>query len=141
MLPWEVKNVLQRLESAGHRAYAVGGCVRDTLRRVTPHDYDITTSARPEEVLALFEGYAIPTGLQHGTVTVRENRQSFEVTTFRADGTYTEDSYAAYSDAYDAAKAVYEKSNAAEKEITDAGIETETVSPKLLPNYTNQKSI
>lgn len=90
MLPQEVKNVLQRLESAGHRAYAVGGCVRDTLRGVTPHDYDITTSARPEEVLALFAPHAIPTGLQHGTVTVRENHQSFEVTTFRADGVYTD---------------------------------------------------
>lgn len=90
MLPQEVKNVLQRLESAGHRAYAVGGCVRDTLRGVAPHDYDITTSARPEEVLTLFAPHAIPTGLQHGTVTVRENHQSFEVTTFRADGTYTD---------------------------------------------------
>lgn len=90
MLPQEVKNVLQRLEAAGHRAYAVGGCVRDTLRGVTPHDYDITTSARPEEVLALFAPHAIPTGLQHGTVTVRENHQSFEVTTFRADGVYTD---------------------------------------------------
>ena len=64
MLPQEVKNVLLRLESAGFAAYAVGGCVRDTLRGVTPHDYDITTAARPEAVLALFEGYAIPTGLQ-----------------------------------------------------------------------------
>ena len=90
MLPQEVKNVLLRLESAGYAAYAVGGCVRDTLRGVTPHDYDITTAARPEAVLALFEGYAIPTGLQHGTVTVRQNGQSFEVTTFRADGPYTD---------------------------------------------------
>ena len=90
MLPQEVKNVLQKLESAGHRAYAVGGCVRDTLRGVAPHDYDITTSAHPEEVLALFAPHAIPTGLQHGTVTVRENHQSFEVTTFRADGVYTD---------------------------------------------------
>ena len=90
MLPQEVKNVLLRLESAGFAAYAVGGCVRDTLRGVTPHDYDITTAARPEVVLALFEGYAIPTGLQHGTVTVRQNGQSFEVTTFRADGPYTD---------------------------------------------------
>ena len=71
MLPQEVKTVLCTLEAAGHRAYAVGGCVRDTLRGVTPHDYDITTSARPEAVLALFDGFAIPTGLQHGTVTVR----------------------------------------------------------------------
>ena len=90
MLPQEVKNVLLRLESAGFAAYAVGGCVRDTLRGVTPHDYDITTAARPEDVLALFDGYAIPTGLQHGTVTVRLAGESFEVTTFRADGPYTD---------------------------------------------------
>ena len=71
MVPQEVKSVLAALEAAGHQAYLVGGCVRDLLRGVTPHDYDAATSARPEEVLALFEGFAIPTGLQHGTVTVR----------------------------------------------------------------------
>ena len=90
MLPQEVKTVLERLERAGHRAYAVGGCVRDMLRGCAPHDYDMTTSARPEEVLALFAPHAIPTGLQHGTVTVRENHESFEVTTFRADGVYSD---------------------------------------------------
>ena len=86
----KARNVLRRLESAGHQAYLVGGCVRDLLRGVTPHDCDITTSARPEEVLALFEGFAIPTGLQHGTVTVREGGEHFEVTTFRADGVYSD---------------------------------------------------
>ena len=90
MFPQEVKDILRTLEAAGHQAYLVGGCVRDLLRGVTPHDYDITTSARPEETQALFTGFAIPTGLQHGTVTVRQNHQSFEVTTFRADGTYTD---------------------------------------------------
>ena len=90
MFPQEVKDILRTLEAAGHQAYLVGGCVRDLLRGVTPHDYDITTSARPEEMQALFTGFAIPTGLQHGTVTVRQNHQSFEVTTFRADGTYTD---------------------------------------------------
>ena len=90
MFPKEVEAVLRALEAAGHRAYAVGGCVRDLLRGETPDDYDITTSARPEEVMALFAGRCIPTGLQHGTVTVRENHCSFEVTTFRADGVYTD---------------------------------------------------
>ena len=90
MFPKEVEAVLRALEAAGHRAYAVGGCVRDLLRGETPDDYDITTSARPEEVMALFAGHCIPTGLQHGTVTVRENHCSFEVTTFRADGVYTD---------------------------------------------------
>ena len=90
MFPKEVEAVLRTLEAAGHRAYAVGGCVRDLLRGEMPDDYDITTSARPEEVMALFAGRCIPTGLQHGTVTVRENHCSFEVTTFRADGVYTD---------------------------------------------------
>lgn len=90
MFPQEVENVLRRLEAAGHSAYAVGGCVRDLLLGKTPDDYDLTTSARPEEVMALFPGWCIPTGLQHGTVTVREGERSFEVTTFRSDGTYTD---------------------------------------------------
>ena len=88
MLSREVDAVLARLEDAGHAAYAVGGCVRDLLRGAVPHDWDVTTSARPEEVMALFPGRCIPTGLPHGTVTVRENHQSIEVTTFRADGPY-----------------------------------------------------
>lgn len=88
MISREADAVLARLEGAGHAAYAVGGCVRDLLRGAAPHDWDVTTSARPEEVMALFPGRCIPTGLQHGTVTVRENHQSIEVTTFRADGPY-----------------------------------------------------
>lgn len=90
MFPVTVDKVLQRLEESDYEAYAVGGCVRDMLRGKTPDDWDMTTSARPEEVMALFQGHAIPTGLQHGTVTVREDGQSFEITTFRADGTYTD---------------------------------------------------
>lgn len=82
--------VLQRLEAAGHSAYLVGGCVRDLLLGKQPDDYDMTTSARPEEVLSLFAPHAIPTGLQHGTVTVRWEGQSFEITTFRADGAYSD---------------------------------------------------
>ena len=82
--------VLQRLEAAGYSAYLVGGCVRDLLLGRVCDDYDMTTSARPEEVLSLFAPHAIPTGLQHGTVTVRHEGQSFEVTTFRADGTYSD---------------------------------------------------
>ena len=86
----KAQNVLRRLEAAGYEAYLVGGCVRDLLRGVAPHDIDITTSARPEEVQMLFDGFSIPTGLQHGTVTVREGGENFEVTTFRADGAYTD---------------------------------------------------
>ena len=90
MLPQAVQYVLERLEDAGFAAYAVGGCVRDTLLGRTPGDWDVTTAARPEQVLALFDGYAIPTGLKHGTVTVRTGEMHIEVTTFRADGTYTD---------------------------------------------------
>lgn len=90
MFPEEVKTVLKRLESAGFAAYIVGGCVRDLLMGRIPEDWDMTTSARPEQVMALFEGHCIPTGLQHGTVTVRENHRSFEITTFRADGDYAD---------------------------------------------------
>ena len=90
MLPQAVRYVLERLEDAGFAAYAVGGCVRDTLLGRTPGDWDVTTAARPEQVLALFDGYAIPTGLKHGTVTVRAGEMHIEVTTFRADGTYTD---------------------------------------------------
>ena len=90
MLPQAVRYVLERLEDAGFAAYAVGGCVRDTLLGRTPGDWDVTTAARPEQMLALFDGYAIPTGLKHGTVTVRAGEMHIEVTTFRADGTYTD---------------------------------------------------
>ncbi len=88
MFPTEVETVLRRLEAAGYEAYVVGGCVRDQLLGKQPGDYDITTSARPEQVMALFDGFCIPTGVQHGTVTVRQSGRSFEVTTFRTEGDY-----------------------------------------------------
>ena len=84
----QAAQVLERLEAAGYEGYLVGGCVRDLLLGRVPADWDMTTSARPEDVLALFEGFALPTGLQHGTVTVRLDGASFEVTTYRVDGTY-----------------------------------------------------
>lgn len=90
MVPQPVKYVLETLERAGFAACAVGGCVRDTLLGRVPSDWDVTTAARPEQVIALFGGYAIPTGLRHGTVTVRAEGMSLEVTTFRADGAYTD---------------------------------------------------
>ena len=90
MLLQPVEYVLERLENAGFAAFAVGGCVRDTLLGRVPGDWDVTTAARPEQVLSLFAGYAIPTGLKHGTVTVRAGEMAIEVTTFRADGDYTD---------------------------------------------------
>jgi len=89
-IPAYVREILQRLEQGGHEAFCVGGCVRDTLMGRVPGDWDVTTSALPEETMALFDGHAIPTGLQHGTVTVRSQHQSVEVTTFRRDGDYTD---------------------------------------------------
>ncbi len=73
----------------GYEAYPVGGCVRDVLLGREPGDWDVTTSALPWQVQALFE-HTIPTGLAHGTVTVRLEKQSIEVTTFRSDGDYTD---------------------------------------------------
>lgn len=90
MMPQEVRTLLARLESAGHQAWAVGGCVRDTLRRAAPSDWDVTTDARPEQIMSLFGQTAIPTGLKHGTVTVRTGETRVEVTTFRRDGTYSD---------------------------------------------------
>lgn len=86
-LPEKVKYILNRLESQGYQAYAVGGCVRDSVLGKTPSDWDITTSARPLEVKRLFSR-TIDTGIQHGTVTVMLGRDGFEVTTFRIDGVY-----------------------------------------------------
>ena len=83
--------LLARLHGAGYAAYAVGGCVRDSLLGCTPQDWDLCTSARPEQVLALFgEGQCIPTGLQHGTVTIKYGGQLYETTTFRTEGAYTD---------------------------------------------------
>ena len=86
-LPEEVKVILHTLQGAGCEAYAVGGCIRDSLLGRTPDDWDITTSARPEETKALF-GKTIDTGIQHGTVTVMRHGRGYEVTTYRVDGEY-----------------------------------------------------
>lgn len=88
-LPTKVKQIISRLEKADFEAYAVGGCVRDSILGRSPEDWDITTSAKPEEVKKLFST-TIDTGLQHGTVTVVIEKEGFEVTTFRLDGDYTD---------------------------------------------------
>ena len=83
--------LLDALHGAGHAAYAVGGCVRDSLLGLDPHDWDLCTSARPEQVMALFgEEKCIPTGLQHGTVTVKQGGRLYETTTFRTEGGYSD---------------------------------------------------
>lgn len=88
-LPEKVVSVLHELQAQNHQAFVVGGCVRDSLRGETPHDWDICTDALPEEVIRIFgRENTIPTGLRHGTVTVKMGGEMFEVTTFRTDGEY-----------------------------------------------------
>lgn len=87
--PKYVRQVLVTLQSRGHLAYLVGGCVRDIILGVQPQDWDVCTSALPNEVLELFPG-ARPTGIRHGTVTVYINSRAVEVTTFRSDGSYAD---------------------------------------------------
>ena len=86
-MPDKVKLIIDRIAAAGFEAYAVGGCVRDCVLGRAPQDWDITTSARPEQVKALFPR-TVDTGLQHGTVTVLLGKEGFEVTTYRIDGEY-----------------------------------------------------
>lgn len=88
-LPGKVKVILSRLEKAGFEAYAVGGCVRDSILGRVPDDWDITTSAKPEQVKEVF-GRTVDTGIKHGTVTVLMDHEGFEVTTFRIDGEYSD---------------------------------------------------
>ncbi len=87
-IPKNARAVLETLETAGHEAWCVGGCVRDALLGRVPGDWDVTTSALPEETMAVFGPLAEPTGLKHGTVTVKTLDSPIEVTTFRVDGTY-----------------------------------------------------
>lgn len=83
--------LLDTLHKAGYAAYVVGGCVRDSLLGLTPHDWDLCTSALPQQVMELFGAQrCIPTGLQHGTITVKQSGALYEITTFRTEGTYTD---------------------------------------------------
>lgn len=83
------KKILKRLTDAGFSAYVAGGAVRDLIMGKTPHDYDIATNARPDDIKSLFTK-TIDTGIKHGTVTVIENKTGYEITTFRRDGAYND---------------------------------------------------
>lgn len=90
-LPEKVKNLISLLHSAGYEAYAVGGCVRDSLLGREPNDWDLCTSATPDEMKSVFSDFKlIETGLQHGTLTVLLNGDDFEITTYRIDGEYSD---------------------------------------------------
>lgn len=91
--PEKVIKIAEIMKKHGYRAYAVGGCVRDSVMGRVPSDWDMTTDASPEKMIEIFdfEGIrTIPTGLKHGTVTVLLDGESFELTTFRIDGSYTD---------------------------------------------------
>ena len=90
-IPSGAAYILQSLHDAGYESWLVGGCVRDLLRGIEPHDWDICTSARPEEVERCFAGHRIiETGLKHGTVTVLEDGNPYEITTYRTEGPYSD---------------------------------------------------
>lgn len=90
-IPEFIKSLINRFESSGFEAYAVGGCIRDRLLGMHQHDWDMCTSAAPDEVYKVLDGFEIiPTGIRHGTVTVITPDGSVEVTTFRGDGEYTD---------------------------------------------------
>lgn len=86
-MPAKARQIIKTIQDAGYEAYAVGGCVRDSILGREPEDWDITTSARPDQIKALF-ARTIDTGIRHGTVTVMLDREGFEVTTYRIDGKY-----------------------------------------------------
>lgn len=86
-LPDDVKQIIETLEQHGYEGYAVGGCVRDSILGRIPNDWDITTSATPQQVKKLFLR-TVDTGIQHGTVTVLMGKEGYEVTTYRVDGEY-----------------------------------------------------
>lgn len=88
-MPQDVVEIIQGLCSHGFAAYAVGGCVRDTLLGVEPKDWDITTSASPVQVKEIF-GHTLDTGIEHGTVTIMRGKIGYEVTTYRIDGKYSD---------------------------------------------------
>ena len=90
-IPQPAEYILHTLERCGYEAYTVGGCVRDSLLGRSPHDWDICTSATPSQIIAAFPNKdIIPTGLQHGTVTIAFHHVPYEITTYRIDGTYSD---------------------------------------------------
>jgi len=90
-LPSYLSRVTEPLEAAGYHVHLVGGCVRDLLRGCTPHDFDMTTDATPDEMLEVFRDFhTLSAGIKHGTVTVIVEKQPLEITTHRTDGSYTD---------------------------------------------------
>lgn len=90
-MPENVKMILDKISGHGHEAVIIGGCVRDSVMEYMPHDWDIATSAQPEEIMEIFKDFRLMTaGLKHGTVTVIIDHEPYEITTYRVDGKYTD---------------------------------------------------
>lgn len=90
-MPDKVNMILDKLSAEGHEVVIIGGCVRDSIMGITPHDWDIATSAQPTEIMECFKEHNIMTaGLKHGTVTVVIDHEPYEITTYRIDGKYTD---------------------------------------------------
>ena len=90
-LPKYVKKIMTDLESKGFEVFAVGGAVRDCLLKKEPDDWDLCTSATPDEMINALKNYTtIPTGLKHGTISVKSDNHFIEVTTYRSDGEYSD---------------------------------------------------
>ena len=88
-LPEAVRYCLDKLKQAGFRGYAVGGCVRDSLLGITPHDYDLCSDAKPEDMCRIFDGHTlVRSGEKHGTIGVVIDKEVIEITTFRTEGQY-----------------------------------------------------
>ncbi|MGL5692764.1 MAG: CCA tRNA nucleotidyltransferase, partial [Peptostreptococcaceae bacterium] len=88
-LPQDVKFIIDKIYERGYEAFIVGGCVRDSILGITPNDYDITTNARPEEVINIFKKFKIiENGIKHGTVGVIIDKEVYEITTYRIEGEY-----------------------------------------------------
>lgn len=91
IIPSQVETVIEKLRNCGQEAFIVGGCVRDSIMGLTPHDWDVATSARPNEIKAAFSGCRlVETGIKHGTITVLMDKMPIEVTTYRVDGEYSD---------------------------------------------------
>ena len=88
-MPKDVEFIIEEIEKNGFEAFIVGGCVRDALLHKEPEDWDITTSAKPEEIKKIFKK-TIDTGIEHGTVSILLGRNTYEVTTYRLDGKYSD---------------------------------------------------
>ena len=90
-MPAQVREIIKRLQQNGYQAYAVGGCIRDSLRGKTPQDWDIATNALPAQVVRCFSAYRlVQNGIAHGTIGVVLGRAVYEITTYRVDGAYSD---------------------------------------------------